>query len=140
MRSIGFDLGSKTVGVAVSDALGMLARPVKTIRFPEDDYETALKMVIDEIKKNEADRVILGLPKHMNGDIGIRGEISLMFKDMLMEKIDNEIILWDERLTTRSAERMLINANMRRDKRKKVIDQAAAVGILQGYLDSQRNK
>ena len=140
MRSIGFDLGSKTVGVAVSDALGMLARPVKTIRFPEDDYETALKMVIDEIKENEADRVILGLPKHMNGDIGIRGEISLMFKDMLMEKIDNEIILWDERLTTRSAERMLINANMRRDKRKKVIDQAAAVGILQGYLDSQRNK
>jgi putative Holliday junction resolvase len=140
MRSIGLDLGSKTVGVAVSDALGMLARPVKTIRFPEDDYETALKMVIDEIKENEADRVILGLPKHMNGDIGIRGEISLMFKDMLMEKIDNEIILWDERLTTRSAERMLINANMRRDKRKKVIDQAAAVGILQGYLDSQRNK
>lgn len=140
MRSIGLDLGSKTVGVAVSDALGMLARPVKTIRFPEDDYETALKMVIDEIKENEADKVILGLPKHMNGDIGIRGEISLMFKDMLMEKIDNEIILWDERLTTRSAERMLINANMRRDKRKKVIDQAAAVGILQGYLDSQRNK
>ena len=140
MRSIGLDLGSKTVGIAVSDALGMLARPVKTIRFPEDDYETALKMVIDEIKENEADRVILGLPKHMNGDIGIRGEISLMFKDMLMEKIDNEIILWDERLTTRSAERMLINANMRRDKRKKVIDQAAAVGILQGYLDSQRNK
>lgn len=140
MRSIGFDLGSKTVGVAVSDALGMLARPVKTILFPEDDYETALKMVIDEIKENEADKVILGLPKHMNGDIGIRGEISLMFKDMLMEKIDNEIILWDERLTTRSAERMLINANMRRDKRKKVIDQAAAVGILQGYLDSQRNK
>ncbi len=140
MRSIGLDLGSKTVGIAVSDALGMLARPVKTIRFPEDDYETALKMVIDEIKENEADKVILGLPKHMNGDIGIRGEISLMFKDMLMEKIDNEIILWDERLTTRSAERMLINANMRRDKRKKVIDQAAAVGILQGYLDSQRNK
>lgn len=140
MRSIGLDLGSKTVGVAVSDALGMLARPVKTILFPEDDYETALKMVIDEIKENEADKVILGLPKHMNGDIGIRGEISLMFKDMLMEKIDNEIILWDERLTTRSAERMLINANMRRDKRKKVIDQAAAVGILQGYLDSQRNK
>ena len=140
MRSIGLDLGSKTVGIAVSDALGMLARPVKTIRFPEDDYETAVKMVIDEIKENEADKVILGLPKHMNGDIGIRGEISLMFKDMLMEKIDNEIILWDERLTTRSAERMLINANMRRDKRKKVIDQAAAVGILQGYLDSQRNK
>jgi putative Holliday junction resolvase len=140
MRSIGLDLGSKTVGIAVSDALGMLARPVKTIRFPEDEYETAVKMVINEIKENEADKVILGLPKHMNGDIGIRGEISLMFKDMLMEKIDNEIILWDERLTTRSAERMLINANMRRDKRKKVIDQAAAVGILQGYLDSQRNK
>lgn len=138
MRAIGLDLGSKTVGIAISDALGMLARPVKTIRFMEDDYEDALDKVLTEINDNEVSTIVLGLPKHMNGDIGIRGEISLMFKEMLEEKLDLPVVLWDERLSTKLSEKMLINVNMRRDKRKQVIDQAAAVNILQGYLDSSK--
>lgn len=136
MRAIGLDLGSKTVGIAISDALGMLARPVKTIRFMEDDYEDALDKVLTEINDNEVSTIVLGLPKHMNGDIGIRGEISLMFKEMLEDNLDLPVVLWDERLSTKLSEKMLINVNMRRDKRKQVIDQAAAVNILQGYLDS----
>ena len=136
MRASGLDLGSKTVGIAISDALGMLARPVKTIRFMEDDYEDALDKVLTEINDNEVSTIVLGLPKHMNGDIGIRGEISLMFKEMLEDNLDLPVVLWDERLSTKLSEKMLINVNMRRDKRKQVIDQAAAVNILQGYLDS----
>ncbi len=138
MRAIGLDLGSKTVGIAISDSLGMLARPVKTIRFMEDDYEDALDKVLTEINDNEVSTIVLGLPKHMNGDIGIRGEISLMFKEMLEEKLDLPVVLWDERLSTKLSEKMLINVNMRRDKRKQMIDQAAAVNILQGYLDSSK--
>ncbi|MDD2591750.1 MAG: Holliday junction resolvase RuvX [Erysipelotrichaceae bacterium] len=140
MRVIGLDLGSKTVGIAISDALGMLARPVKTIRFDENDYEAALDLVLNEINENKPETIVLGLPKHMNGDIGQRGEISLMFKDMLSEVVNMPVVMWDERLTTKSAEKMLISVDMRRNKRKKVIDQAAAVNILQGYLDSKRNK
>ncbi|MEA5026560.1 putative pre-16S rRNA nuclease [bioreactor metagenome] len=136
MKALGLDLGSKTVGIAISDALGMLARPVKTIRFREDDYEEALELVIMEIN-DDVSAIVLGLPKHMNGDIGIRGEISLMFKDMLTKRIKQPVVLWDERLSTKSAERLLISSNMRRDKRKQVIDQAAAVTILQSYLDSR---
>lgn len=140
MRVIGLDLGSKTVGIAISDALGMLARPVKTIRFDENDYEAALDLVLNEINENKPETIVLGLPKHMNGDIGQRGEISLMFKDTLSEVVNMPVVMWDERLTTKSAEKMLISVDMRRNKRKKVIDQAAAVNILQGYLDSKRNK
>ena len=140
MRVIGLDLGSKTVGIAISDALGMLARPVKTIRFDENDYEAALDLVLNEINENKPETIVLGLPKHMNGDIGQRGEISLMFKDMLSEVVNMPVVMWDERLTTKSAEKMLISVDMRRNKRKKVIDQAAAVNILQGYLYSKRNK
>jgi len=137
VRTLGLDLGSKTVGIAISDALGMLARPVKTIRFHEDDYDEAIKLVVDEINSSEVSEIVLGLPKHMNGDIGIRGKISVTFKDELMKLIEQPVILWDERLSTKSAERMLIKSNMRREKRKQVIDQAAAVTILQSYLDSK---
>jgi len=137
MRTLALDLGSKTVGIAISDALGMLARPVKTIRFSEDNYDEAIRLVIDEINISEVSEIVLGLPKHMNGDIGIRGQISVDFKDELTKLIKQPVILWDERLSTKSAERMLIKSNMRREKRKQVIDQAAAVTILQSYLDSK---
>ncbi len=134
MRILGLDLGSRTLGVSVSDALGMIARPVETIRFEQDDYDSALTQIKKYIDEFQVKKAVLGLPKHMNGDVGIRGEISIMFKEKL-ETLGVEVILWDERLTTVAAERILISADVSRKKRKKVIDQMAAVQILQGYLD-----
>lgn len=136
MRILGLDLGSKTCGVCVSDALGMIARPVETVRFESDDYEDAFEKVAKHIKEFQVHTVVLGLPKHMNGDVGIRGEISIMFKEKL-EALGVEVVLWDERLTTVAANKILISADVSRKKRKQVIDQMAAVQILQSYLDSK---
>lgn len=136
-RILGLDLGSVTCGVSVSDLMGMIASPVETIRFANDDYEDCIEKLKKHIDSYKIDTVILGLPKHMNGDIGIRGNISLEFKKKL-EALDLKVILWDERLTTVSAERFLLEADMSRKKRKKVIDQMAAVTILQDYLDSKQ--
>ena len=134
-RVLGFDLGSRTLGVAVSDPLGMIARTVETFRFEEDDYDAALKRAGELIKEYSAKRIVLGLPKHMNGDIGIRGEISIKFKASLEEMYKIPVELVDERLTTVAAHKMLISADVSRKKRKQVVDQIAAVQILQGYLD-----
>lgn len=136
MRVLGLDLGSKTLGVSVSDVMGMIARPVETIRFESDDYESAFQQVQKYIKEFQVDTVVLGLPKHMNGDVGIRGEISIAFKEKL-ETLGVKVVLWDERLTTVAASKILISADVSRKKRKKIIDQMAAVQILQGYLDSR---
>lgn len=136
MRVLGLDLGSRTCGVAVSDVMGMIARPVETIRFEEDDYDGCLEKLKVHLKEFQIQKVVLGLPKHMNGDVGIRGEISIQFKEKL-ENLGMQVILWDERLTTVAASRILIAADVSRKKRKQVIDQMAAVGILQNYLDSQ---
>lgn len=136
MRVLGLDLGSKTLGVSVSDAMGMIARTVETIRFESDDYDSAFEQVKKYIKEFQVQTVVLGLPKHMNGDVGIRGEISVMFKEKL-ETLGVEVVLWDERLTTVAAQKILIAADVSRKKRKKVIDQMAAVQILQSYLDSK---
>ena len=135
MRYLGLDLGSRTCGVAVSDIMGMIARPVETIRFEDDDYDTCLEKLQKHIKEFQIKKVVLGLPKHMNGDVGIRGEVSIRFKEKL-ENIGLEVVLWDERLTTVAATRLLISADVSRKKRKQVVDQMAAVGILQNYLDS----
>lgn len=134
-RVLGLDLGSRTLGVAVSDPLGMIARTVETFRFEEDDYDAALKRTGELIKEYSIKRIVLGLPKHMNGDIGIRGEISIQFKASLEEMYGLPVELVDERLTTVAAQKMLISADVSRKKRKKVVDQVAAVQILQGYLD-----
>lgn len=134
-RILGLDLGSKTIGVAISDPLGIIATGVDTIRFREDDYENALKLLLPVIKEYSVDKIVLGLPKHMNNDIGIRGNISIEFKEMLEDATNLEVILVDERLSTVAAERILISGNVSRKKRKKVIDKMAAVNILQGYLD-----
>ena len=130
-RVLGFDLGSRTLGVAVSDPLGMIARTVETFRFEEDDYDAALKRAGELIKEYSAKRIVLGLPKHMNGDIGIRGEISIKFKASLEEMYNSPVELVDERLTTVAAHKMLISADVSRKKRKQVVDQIAAVQILQ---------
>lgn len=137
MRILGLDLGSRTCGIAVSDPLGMIARTVETFRFNDDDYEAACNRVVELCKELKVDEIVLGLPKHMNGDVGIRGEISKQFKAMLEEKLDLKITLIDERLTTVAATKLLISADVSRKKRKQVVDQLAAVQILQGYLDSK---
>ncbi len=136
-RSLGLDLGSVTCGIAISDPMGIVARAVETVRFEPDNYEQCLEKVLEVIKREKPDEIVLGLPKHMNGDIGIRGHISEDFKTMLEEHVSIPVVLWDERLTTAAAQKILIAADVSRKKRKKIIDQMAAVQILQSYLDSK---
>lgn len=136
-KIMGLDLGSKTLGIAVSDALGMIAHGVETFRFPNEQNHLAVKRVKELCEKENIRTIVLGLPKHMNGDVGIRGEISIDFKSKLEKAIEGiKVILVDERLTTKVAESSLIFADVSRKKRKQVIDKMAAVTILQGYLDS----
>ena len=138
MKCMGLDLGSRTLGIATSDSLGWFAGALTTIRFEEDDYDTALEKLLPLIQENKIETIVLGLPKHMNGDVGIRGEISIRFKEMLEDVCDVPVILWDERLTTVAASKSLISQDVSRKKRKQIIDQQAAVVILQGYLDSKK--
>lgn len=138
-RLIGLDLGSKTCGVAISDKARFIARPLTTIRFEMDDYDTCFDELLKLLEKEDVHEVVLGLPKHMNGDIGERGQLSIDFANEL--KIEGITChLWDERLTTVSAERLLISGDMSRKKRKKIIDQVAAQEILQSYLDRLKNE
>ena len=137
-RIMGLDLGSRTLGIAVSDPLGMIARTVETFRFADDDYDAACARAVQLAKELGAVKFVLGLPKHMNGDVGIRGQISLDFKAKLEAACGLPVILQEERLTTAAAERILISADVSRKKRKAVIDQMAAVQILQSYLDQKR--
>lgn len=138
-KILGLDLGSRTCGIAMSDALGMLAHGVETFRFREGQYDKVLVRVKELVAQNGIEDIVLGYPKHMNNDVGIRCEISDMFKEMLEENIEGiNVILEDERLTTKIAQDALIFADVSRKKRKEVIDKMAAVAILQGYLDSNR--
>lgn len=137
MRLLGLDVGSKTIGVAVSDELGWTAQGLTTIKWDETDITSAdseLKTIIDE---HNIKKVIIGLPKNMNGTIGERGEASKRYAEHLEEVFQVETVLWDERLTTMAAERVLLEADVSRKKRKKVIDKMAAMMILQGYLDQK---
>lgn len=138
MRIMGLDYGTKTVGVAVSDPLGITAQAVETIeRKAENKLRQTLARIEALVKEYEVEKFVLGLPKHMNNDIGERAEKSMEFGEMLHRRTGIEVIMWDERLTTASAERTLIEAGVRRENRKQVIDQIAAVFILQSYLDSR---
>lgn len=138
IRIMGLDYGDKTIGVAVSDEFGWTAQGVDTIRRkkPEDDL-TRLEEIIREYDVTE---IVVGLPKNMNGTIGSRGDICIAFADSLREILQLPVHLWDERLTTVSAQRTLIEADVSRKKRKLVIDKMAAVFILQGFLDYKSNK
>lgn len=131
------DYGTKTVGVAVSDALGLTAQGIETIERKEENKLRRTCARIEElIREYEVEQIVLGFPKHMNNDVGERAEKSLEFKAMLERRTGLQVIMWDERLTTVAAERTLIESNVRRENRKKYIDKIAAVFILQGYLDS----
>lgn len=134
-RYIGLDLGSKTLGISISES-GIIASNHSTYKFEEDNYQLAVNYINDFINDNKIDVVVLGLPRHMNNDLGIRGEISLKFKELLSKINDCEIILWDERLSTKQALDVLIKGSVRRDKQKKIKDELAATIILQNYLDS----
>ena len=135
---LGLDLGSRTCGIAMSDALGMIAHGVETYHFKENHYKNAAYHIKQIVEENHIHTIVLGLPKHMNGDLGERAQISIDFKERLEKMMDVEVILVDERLTTVIAQNQLIFADVSRKKRKQVIDKMAAVQILQGYLDGQR--
>ena len=140
MRIMGLDYGTKTVGVAISDALGLTAQGIETIERKEENKLRRTCARIEElIREYEVEKIVLGFPKHMNNDVGERAEKSLEFKAMLERRTGLEVIMWDERLTTVAAERTLIESKVRREDRKKYIDKIAAVFILQGYLDFLSN-
>ena len=137
MRIMGLDYGSKTVGVAVSDALLLTAQNIETIcREQENKLRRTCARIEELIKEYQVEKIVLGFPKHMNNDIGERAQKSLEFRDMLVRRTGLEVIMWDERLTTVEANRTLMEASVRRENRKQYLDQLAAVFILQGYLDS----
>ena len=131
------DYGSKTVGVAISDPLEITAQAIETIcRKDENKLRKTCARIEELIAEYEVGLIVLGLPKHMNNDIGDRAEKSIEFGEMLKRRTGLEVVMWDERLTTVEAERTLIENKVRREDRKKYIDKIAAVFILQGYLDS----
>ena len=137
MRILGLDYGSKTVGVAVSDPLGVTAQRLETIwRKQENKLRRTLAQVEELVKEYEIEKIVLGYPKNMNNTVGERAEKALEFGEMLKKRTGLEVIMWDERPTTVSADRTLMEAGVRRENRKEYLDGIAAVFILQGYLDS----
>ncbi len=137
MRIMGLDVGTKTIGVAVSDEMGWTAQGIETIKISSEQNITGLKRIKELVGEYDVEKIVVGLPKNMNGTIGPRGEACLEYADYLKRKLSMPVEMWDERLTTMQAERVLISADVRRNKRKKVVDKMAAVMILQGYLDSK---
>ena len=135
MRVLGLDLGDKTLGIAISDELGMLARGLETYRFEDKAYHKALLHTIEIVKKYKVETVVLGYPKNMDNTVGVQAKVCLDFKEKLENTIDINVVLMDERLTSKMASSMMIEQNLKRKKRKKDIDKMAAVIILQGYLD-----
>lgn len=138
MRIMGLDVGSKTVGVAVSDPMGWTAQGIEIIRINEAIEEFGIDRVAELVKEYQVTKFVVGLPKNMNNTIGPRAEASIVYGELLEETFGLPVEYQDERLTTVQAERMLIEqANTSRAKRKKVIDKVAAVMILQNYLDKK---
>lgn len=137
MRIMGLDVGSKTVGVAISDALGWTAQGIETVKINEAEGEFGIDRIAELVKEYTVTEFVVGYPKNMNNTIGPRGEASESYKKLLEDTFGLPVKLWDERLTTMAAERMLIEADVSRKKRKQVIDKMAAVMILQGYLNSK---
>lgn len=138
MRILGLDVGDRTIGVAVSDELGWTAQGLEVIR--RSDWENDVKRLRELVETHQVSRVVVGYPKNMNGTIGPRAEMAAEFAQDLAEALTLPVTLWDERLTTMEAERMLVAADISRAKRKKVIDKMAAVLILQNYLQAQSNR
>ena len=133
MRYLGLDLGTKTLGLAISDRTGIIASFYDSFRYEnEDELISKINSIVD---KERIDVLVLGLPKNMNGSLGFRAEETISFKKRLEEVVKKQVVLQDERLTTRVATDVLVGADMSRKKRKNVIDGVSAVVILQSYLD-----
>ena len=139
MRYLGLDLGTKTLGISISDRTGMIATSLKTIKH-DMDFDLLIEEIIKLINEYKVEKIVLGFPKNMNNSVGEKGEMIISFKDLLSTKVNTPIVLEDERLTTRIAQSILISADVSRKKRKKVIDKMAANVILQSYLDKEGNK
>lgn len=140
-RVLGLDFGSKTVGVAVSDGLGLTAQGVEIIRrTSENKLRRTLARIEELICEYQVGTIVLGLPKNMDNTLGDRAEKSLAFKEMLEKRTGLPVVMWDERLTTVEANRTLMEGNVRRENRKLYVDKLAAVYILQGYLDCEGMK
>ena len=138
MRIMGLDYGSKTVGVAISDALLLTAQGIETIcRKEENKLRQTLARIKELFEEYEVEEIVLGLPKNMNNTLGDRAEKSLEFAEMLKKRTGLPVVMWDGRLTTVESNRTLMESGVRRENRKEYVDKIAAVFILQGYLDSR---
>lgn len=133
MRYLGLDLGTKSLGLALSDRTGLIASFYKNISYTDEDK--LLEEIKDIVEKEHVEKLVLGLPKNMDNSLGWRSTETIEFKEKLEKMLDKEVIIEDERLTTKIAENMLIDFDLSRKKRKKVIDGVSAVIILQSYLD-----
>lgn len=136
MRVMGLDLGTKTIGVAISDEAGLTAQPIETIK------RTSLNKDLDAIavfiSEYSVEEVVVGLPINMDGTMGERAQATLRFVEKLKQRIGAPVITWDERFSTAAVQRVLIESDMSRNRRKEVVDKLAASYILQGYLDSRK--
>ena len=138
MRYLGLDLGNRTCGIAVSDPMGIIATSIETVRFSEKNLQKCLECVIIYIREKNAQKIVLGYPINMNGTLGPQSEYVLEFKKMLEEAVNLEVILYDERLTSVEVNKIMISADLSRNKRKTKVDTLAATLILQSYLDSKK--
>jgi len=138
MRCLGLDLGSKTLGISISDLTNCIASVYTTLYFKDENYDSLLIPLKEIIEKEKIDLLVLGLPKNMNNTLGERALITLEFKEKLEKHFNIEVVMEDERLTSVISNNVLIDANISRKKRKKKVDGMAAVIILQGYLDKIR--
>ncbi len=138
MRIMGLDFGSKTVGVAVSDSLLITAQGLEIIRRKEENkLRRTLARIEELIEEYEVEEIVLGLPRNMDASEGVRVELTREFQEKLERRTGLQVTLWDERLTTVSAEKIMMESGVRREKRKDYVDKIAATLILQGYLDSR---
>lgn len=136
---MGIDYGDSRIGIAISDALMYTAQGIETIKWNKS-IEEPLKRISELVEEYKINKIVVGFPKNMNGTIGPRGEKTIEFAELLKKRIgDIEVILWDERLTTVAANRTMREMGVKKNNKKKLVDQIAAVYILQGYLDSRSN-
>lgn len=140
MRYLGIDLGSKTVGLAMSDPTNTIASSYKTIFFENEEYESTIKEIKDIVEEYNIKKIVLGLPKNMNNTLGERAIITTKYKKLLEDNLNIEVDFYDERLTSVISNSLLIEADMSRKKRKKKVDKIAAQIILQDYLNKEKNK
>jgi putative Holliday junction resolvase len=140
MHYLGFDLGTRTLGISISDETKTIATGLTTLRFNDSDYDSILDEIKNIVKEYRVEKIVLGLPKNMNNTLGERAETTLKFKEKLEEILDIEVVMQDERLSTVAAHNYLLEANLSLKKRKKVVDKMAANIILQTYLDIEKGR